>query len=203
MFGFKLAALSLLAFANAVAPEVSDSPTNVKYEAKFNKTILGSVAFSSTNGSVMVDVDISGLPEVGGPFQYHVHVLPVPTDGSCIATGGHLNPYGGLPNAATWNTLEVGDLSGKHGKINGTSLMTSYIDPFLSLNPDDKAYIGGLSVVFHYNNSTRLACANITEETISPSNSTNSISSSSTANGAAYIGTGLGPLAAGAVALLL
>lgn len=205
IFGFKVAALSLLAFANAVAPEVSDSPTNVKYEAVFNKTILGSVSFSSPNGTVMVDVDISGLPATGGPFQYHVHVNPVPSNGSCIATGGHLNPYGGVPNAASWDTAEVGDLSGKHGLINGTSLMTSYFDPFLSLNPDDKAYIGGLSVVFHYSNTTRLACANITKEAVSSTNSTNSTSTTmaSSKAGAAYIGAGLGPLAVGAVALLL
>lgn len=199
----KVAALSLLAIVNAIAPVVSDSPTDVTYEATFKKTILGSVAFSSTNGSVLVEVDLSGLPETGGPFLYHIHALPVPANGSCLGTAGHFNPFLGSANATIWDEMELGDLSGKHGEITGTSILTSYIDPYLSLNPDSKSYFGGLSVVVHYHNTTRLACANITEEaTSSSSPSANSTTVSST-NGAAYIGAGVAPLVAGAVALII
>jgi hypothetical protein len=50
-------------------------------------------------------------------------VNPV-TNGNCSSTGGHLDPYG---NGGTGCDLtktascEAGDLSGKHGKINGTT----------------------------------------------------------------------------------
>lgn len=203
IFGSKVAALSLLAFANAVAPEVSDSPTNVTYVAMFEKAILGSVDFSSTNGSVMVDVDISGLPASGGPFQYHIHQKPVPSDGNCVGTLGHFNPFMGTMNATEWDMMELGDLSGKHGKINGTSIMTSYIDPFLSLNKSSESYIGGLSVVVHFLNYTRIACANITEKATVANTTNSSSSTSSKSNGAVYIGAGIAPFVAGAVALLL
>lgn len=191
----KIFAISLLAFANAaVSPELTDSPTDVTLKASFNKTIEGSVAFSSKNGSVLVDVDLSGLPLAGGPYQYHIHVKPVPTNGSCVATLGHFNPYDGSVNATENSEKEAGDLSGKHGLITGTSLKTTYIDPYLSLNPLSKSYFGGLSVVVHYKNSTRLACANITEvaHSVTPG------------SGGSILGAGLAvPLVAGAAALLV
>lgn len=195
LFATKLTALSLLAWASASSPVLTDSPASVELHAVFNKTILGHVSFTSPNGSVLVTVDLSGLPEEGGPFQYHIHQKPVPTNGSCLATLGHLNPYNGSTNATEASDKEVGDLSGKHGLITGTSLSTSYFDDYLSLNPDNKAYIGGLSVVVHYKNTTRLACANITEQ----------VSVSESASNAAPISGGgfAVPLVAGAIAMLI
>ena len=56
-----------------------------------------------------------------GPFGYHIHDQPVPKDGNCNATLAHLDPYGRGPtppcDSAKPETCEVGDLSGKHGKI--------------------------------------------------------------------------------------
>lgn len=185
--------LSLFALAQAAAPVLTDSPTGVVYKATFNKTVDGLVEFSSQNGSVLVSVDISGLPDYGGPFQYHIHEKPVPANGSCLATLGHLNPYNGNVNATTPSEKEVGDLSGKHGFIEGTSIETSYIDPYLSLNPSNKAYLGGLSVVIHFANTTRLACANIYE-----------MPQVEQVNGGGRLAAGIAaPLIAGAAALLL
>lgn len=203
LFATKLTALSLFAWASASSPVLSDSPTDVELHAVFEKTISGHVAFSSPNGTVEVLVDLSGLPETGGPFQYHIHQKPVPANGSCLATLGHFNPYNGSVNGTSAADKEAGDLSGKHGLIEGTSLNTSYFDPYLSLNPDSKSYFGGLSVVVHFKNSTRLACANIVEKDAT-SNSTLSAVSESSYNGALTYGAGVAaPLVAGAFALII
>lgn len=159
----KLSIISLLSLVIAdAAPKVADSPSGAGLEATFDSKISGSVFFTSQNGLVKVSVDLSGLPEFGGSFLYHIHEKPVPADGNCTATLGHFNPYNGTTDGATDALMEAGDLSGKHGVINGTSINTSYIDQYLSLNPEDPAYFGGLSVVVHFANTTRLACANIT-----------------------------------------
>lgn len=186
-----LAAIAAVAVAGP-APISTDSPTNIIYKATFDKGgITGFVSFSSTNGSVLVDVNLANLPNYGGPFLYHVHQKPVPTDGNCYGTLDHLNPYNGSMTATSPAYMEVGDLSGKHGAIPSTSYTTSYIDQYLSLNPANPAYLGGLSVVVHLNNLTRIGCANITLYSV-------------ITNAAPSLLAGVGlPLAAGAAALLL
>lgn len=145
------------------APVVTDSPKGAKYVANFNKTLHGSVEFSSAaNGSVLVGINVDNFPSTGGPFAYHIHEAPVPSDGNCTGTKLHLNPYHGDPNATTPSEFEVGDLSAKHGVIEGTSLHTSFVDEYISLNENNEAFVGGLAVTFHYKNNNRLACANIT-----------------------------------------
>lgn len=161
---------ALPAIVLSSAPEVSNSPSGAKYVAEFSKGVSGSVQFASTeDGQVQVSVNLTGLPDYGGPFLYHIHEAPVPTDGNCTGTLKHLNPYNGSETASAAEDKEVGDLSGKHGEIDGQELQTTYIDPYLSLNKDDPAYFGNLSVVVHLHNTTRIACANITEETASVS----------------------------------
>lgn len=160
----QLLTFTLCVFA-AAAPEVRDSGRHDKYEAKFCKSVKGSVKFEGTQeGFVKVDVSLYNLPNTGGPFLYHVHQKPVPANGSCYATLEHLNPYNGSVNASRAADKEVGDLSGKHGSISGRHLQTSYIDPYLSLNKTDAAFIGNLSIVVHLADNTRIACANITSK---------------------------------------
>lgn len=155
--------VSAVALAGA-APQVADSPQGVTYEAVIDSALVqGKVQFTSTSkGQIQVDVDITELPLEGGPFIYHVHQLPVPSDGNCTGTLDHLNPYGGSPKNLDAADKEVGDLSGKHGAINGTSLQQTYIDTYLSLNKNDPAFFGNLSVVVHFANATRIGCGNIT-----------------------------------------
>lgn len=173
--------LGVVSLAFAQAPVKDNSPPGEHFTAEFSKKIEGSVSFSSTeNGSVLVDVNISGLPSEGGPFAYHIHELPVPSDGNCTGTKGHLNPYNGTVNGTTAADKEAGDLSGKHGVITGQSLETSYIEPYISLNEEDPTFVGNLSVVVHFANSSRIACANITSDS---SHSNDTSSSISTANG--------------------
>jgi hypothetical protein len=98
---------------------------------------------------------------------YHIHVDPVPSDGNCSATLGHLDPYerGENPvcNASQPATCQVGDLSGKHGTMSppaGCSFQLTYLDLYLSTEPGVNAFLGNRSIVVHSNNKTRLACAN-------------------------------------------
>jgi len=194
--------LSLLAGCAVVmgesAPVVSDSPEGAKYVAKFDDKLQGSVEFSSaSNGSVTVNVDLDGFPSSGGPFTYHIHEAPVPSDGNCTGTKLHLNPYNGNPNATEPSELEVGDLSGRHGAVEGSSIDESYVDQYISLNENNKAFIGGLSVTIHYKNTSRLACANITEE----SSSTSTPVATASENSANMV-AGMGGVAAAAAAAL-
>jgi hypothetical protein len=111
--------------AKGDAPIINSNPPNVHYRALLTTTtgISGSVnaSTSSTSRSVGFVIEIAGLPVTKGPFKYHIHVNPVPTDGNCTGTGGHLDPYERtqVPDcvAARPETCEVGDLSGKHGLV--------------------------------------------------------------------------------------
>lgn len=180
-------ALSTLALSSA--PKPADSPEGAKYIATFDDSVTGSVEFSSTkNGSVQVDVNLSNLPSSGGPFLYHVHAKPVPSNGNCTGTLGHLNPYNGSETNTEPQDKEVGDLSGKHGTIHGQSIETSYVDDYISLSEDNSAFVGNLSVVVHLNNTTRIACSNITEESNNSSSSSSTVAVSIVAeNGSGFI----------------
>jgi hypothetical protein len=146
------------------APMVTDNPVGVTYKATLDGDVQGSItATSGIDGyGVIFKVAFEDLPEDEGPFGYHLHAKAVPEDGNCTGTAAHLNPY----NATTTCDLtklsecEVGDLSGKHGKANGTDFEVSYVDLFASLNPKDPGFFGSLSFVIHRNDSSRLACAN-------------------------------------------
>jgi hypothetical protein len=52
---------------------------------------------------------------------YHLHVNPVPEDGNCTETLGHLDPWirGETPacDPTQPQTCQVGDLSGKYGTM--------------------------------------------------------------------------------------
>lgn len=95
---------------------------------------------------------------------YHIHVMPVTDDGNCTTTLGHLDPFiRGETPACTMDrpdTCQVGDLAGKHGKMNGTSFKASYTDPFVSLQEGMGSFFGNRSFVIHFANTTRIACGN-------------------------------------------
>lgn len=107
------------------APIVQSNPPNAHYRALLTTTtgVSGSVnaSTSSTSRAVGFVVEIAGLPLTSGPFKYHIHVNPVPADGNCTGTGGHLDPYERtqVPDCVSSRpeTCEVGDLSGKHGLV--------------------------------------------------------------------------------------
>jgi len=61
--------------------------------------------------------------------EYYVHDNPIAQNGSCSPAGGVLDPYN-VTTAVDCNPNDpqycmVGDLSGKHGLINGTGFSTT------------------------------------------------------------------------------
>ncbi|KAF2396762.1 Cu,Zn superoxide dismutase-like protein [Trichodelitschia bisporula] len=124
------------------------------------------VAQSTEDGDgVMFMININGEVQEGGPFMYHIHENPVPDDGNCTATGGHLDPFGRgdatACDASAPESCQVGDLSGKYGTIPALpGFSAAYTDTWVSLVPGLGSFIGDRSIVLHTANKTRLACAN-------------------------------------------
>lgn len=173
-----LSVLSTLALVSAQtsklgdAPVVTNNPIGASYYAtlpdKESESVRGTVyAVSSPTGKgVDFDITLSGLPAEGSPFLYHIHAAPVPPDGNCTGTLAHLDPYvrgeDSPCDPTQKQTCQVGDLSGKYGKINGTTFSAAYTDLYASLVIGTGAYFGNRSVVVHYANKTRITCANFT-----------------------------------------
>lgn len=121
------AAVSAQSPAVVPAPVVSDNPKGASYIATLPEqtkyTVRGSVAAvtAEDGNGIKFSVSVSGLPAEGGPFMYHIHEKPVPSDGNCTGTGAHLDPYkrGEVPicDASKPETCQVGDLSGKFGNF--------------------------------------------------------------------------------------
>ncbi len=122
---------------------------------------------ANANGTgILISVNLTGFPfpSLCGPFVYHIHTIPVPADGNCSATLGHLDPtdrgeYHPCEVAAP-QTCQAGDLAGKHGKITDTELVTTYQELYLSTTPGSPYFFGDKSLVVHTSNTTRLTCAN-------------------------------------------
>ena len=132
------------------APVIKTNPAGAKYRAILDSAdVHGSVSALSDTIGVNYTIGLHQLPVEKGPFstyhgellcaphqgvssantleEYHIHVNPVPANGSCAATGGHLDPYqrGDTPacNDTAPATCQVGDLSGKYGIIIGPSAL--------------------------------------------------------------------------------
>lgn len=151
------------------APKISSNPTDIAAIADFPEAgchdIKGHVLFESPQGGkVDIHVDVTKLPTDGGPFVYHIHENPVPENGDCEGVGKHFNPYHASPDCSAQDThdyCQIGDLSGKYGCIDTNCFQSDYCDPYISLNHSSKASIIGRSVVFHYADLTKFACATI------------------------------------------
>lgn len=148
------------------APRNDDNP-DVKYKAHLDTEELHGIVefYRGKNGTAKVHVDITGLPEEGGPFYYHIHNNRIPENGDCEMAGTHFNPYDAtLADCDEQDgdaNCQVGDLSGKHGVMNTTCFQLTYYDPYISLDPNNKAFIGDRSVVVHFNDMSKMVCSNI------------------------------------------
>ena len=173
-------------FADAVLPgdlkghitaQAPKDGKGVKFDVHFENLPEEGGPFSTYSHTLERDVALRYTRETrftntNLPIAYHLHKAAVPSDGNCTATLTHLDPYeAGAEikcNKDKPETCEVGDLSGKHGAIDDTSYEESYLDLYASTNVADAGYFGDLSFVIHYENSTRLACANFVKEHSKP-----------------------------------
>ncbi|TID21458.1 Cu/Zn superoxide dismutase-like protein [Venturia nashicola] len=172
-----LAGLSTIALASAQvstgqlgdALRNTDDPMGAVYQADIpvgrHGDVVGSItATAAGDKGTNFQINFAGLPTSGGPFGFHIHVNPVADDDNCSSTLGHLDPFlrgEAIPcTASRPETCQVGDLSGKYGKANGTTYMASFFDPYVSLKEGMGAFFGNRSFVIHFANKTRIACAN-------------------------------------------
>merc|ERR1740139_1775557 len=115
---------------------------------------------------------LSGL-EASPGNKWHVHVDPVVTAGDCLATGGHYDPLGAnySENDDAPPPYEIGDLSGKLGRLNGD---TGYFMGTIGPSDSSQGYaldnalplvgdnsVLGRSIVIHKANGDRWVCATI------------------------------------------
>lgn len=161
---------------NGPAPSQTNQPATTYVanlpDTMFNPlvgtTVKGTVMAVGTTDGVKFMVNITNLPAQAayGPFNWHIHTLPVPDDGNCTATMGHLDPQNAgelyMCNSAAPANCQVGDLAGKHGGriMTEGSFSTSFLDNFLSTEEGSPAFFGGLAFVLHTGNTTRITCAN-------------------------------------------
>nr|XP_002125536.1 uncharacterized protein LOC100175270 [Ciona intestinalis] len=133
--------------------------------------LRGTVTFTQDSpfDVTMTSVDLLGVQFLNA--TYHIHKFPVPqrlgaSENKCSFNNvvGHYKPFGassvGPANAAgTHDQYEVGDLSGKYGKLTSATFAMNYTDWNLPLFGVHS--ILGRSVVVHKSSSERYACANI------------------------------------------
>ncbi|USP82011.1 hypothetical protein yc1106_09285 [Curvularia clavata] len=139
-----------------------------QYNPYVNSTVSGSIEAAGSAQGVQFTVNLTNLPDQSqfGPFAWHIHALPVPSDGNCTATMGHLDPTNRgelyMCDATQPQTCQVGDLAGKHGgKITTQgNFSTQFVDPYLSVEQGSPGFFGGLAFVLHTGNTTRITCAN-------------------------------------------
>nr|POE50132.1 s-adenosylmethionine mitochondrial carrier protein [Quercus suber] len=131
------------------APIVTNNPAGVQYVAQFPANSSGPsgavVVSSAPDGmGVNVQIVISNLPSVGGPFREL----------------GALDAK--VCDSHQPKDCQIGDLSGKHGTMNGPQFSANYIDKYISLVEGATAFVGNRSIIILDSNYTRIACANLT-----------------------------------------
>lgn len=165
--------------SNLPAATYTATLPSIAFDALTGTTISGTITGSSNQGALGVtfNVNFANFPDFAqyGPFVYHIHDQPVPADGNCTSTMGHLDTtnageYYPCIISASQN-CQIGDLAGKHGMITQTPFTASYVDPYLSTDPSSSYFFGAKSIVIHTANTTRLTCANF--QMSSGGNSTN------------------------------
>jgi Cu/Zn superoxide dismutase len=130
--------------------------------------VTGYIEGVGSSAGVRFTVNLQNLPSQPqyGPFNWHIHTLPVPANGNCTATMGHLDPTNRgeliMCDASAPETCQAGDLAGKHGGkiMTPNTFTTSFVEPYLTTAQGSPFSFAGLSFVLHSSNTTRLTCAN-------------------------------------------
>lgn len=157
--------------SNLTSENLSSSPLTAVANLAGRFNVTGQVIFSliAQSNSVAVSISITGLSTLNSTaaYTYHIHTNPISSNGDCMTALGHLDPLA-VTDALTCNPqisqyCQEGDLTGRHGKLNGSepTLNVSYVDDYLRFWPQPFSILGR-SVVVHLPNSTRIACGNIT-----------------------------------------
>jgi Cu/Zn superoxide dismutase len=102
----------------------------------------------SQNSPTSIVIEVDGMPNSLGLTMatYHIHdraitLTPAASACSAEAVGGHYNPknVSGRCDPQRQSTCESGDLSGKHGTLNGMSARGRYLDFDLELSGPNRA----------------------------------------------------------------
>ncbi|KAI8868262.1 Cu,Zn superoxide dismutase-like protein [Ramicandelaber brevisporus] len=169
---------AILALTAAAAGMVAAADGDEKLDSASAKFVAppfnGLVKFTPADKGASIVVNItSGLVE-GEQYPWHIHQFAVPANGSCDATGGHLDPFqikkAGMPYTCDKNTAnvtcEMGDLSGMFGNLtttaaaNGSAQLTATA-PYLEFTGNNT--ILDKALVIHDSKGKRVACTNITQ----------------------------------------
>ncbi|KIO32304.1 hypothetical protein M407DRAFT_241542 [Tulasnella calospora MUT 4182] len=169
-----LSALAVATFTNAAPASNGRERLYARSYATGNGIDARFEFWGRTDGTgtfVKIEV-LKGLfkdsPHYQGPYGYHVHTNPVGEERNCTKALAHLDPLAVteslICDPAFPQYCQEGDLSGKHGKFNGTTSGAietfGYSDDYLRFFPEDFSILGR-SIVIHAANKTRLACGDI------------------------------------------
>ncbi|XP_034544305.1 uncharacterized protein cusr [Notolabrus celidotus] len=130
----------------------------------------GQIRFSKAlpQGPTTINVSLMNLNALAG--GYHVHILPIIPGSSNPCSNpnilGHFNPLGvnisnsPQPGTGTVDQYEIGDISGKFGMLTDlTEHQAVYMDQNMPMTGSQS--IVGRSMVVHYDNGSRMQCADI------------------------------------------
>ncbi|KAJ1961017.1 hypothetical protein IWQ62_004013 [Dispira parvispora] len=169
-----LSSLALLATTYAF-PSIDGSVAIIKSDAVQGFVWFTSVKKCGSSGSSVRYAFHVPATANQTEYTYHIHEFPVGENNNCTATGGHYDPLKVNVQKDTYKcdpaqpttTCEVGDLSGKHGKLVPKSdkpiAAGEYTDADVHLTGDNS--IAGRSVVVHNAAGDRIGCGNIVQVT--------------------------------------
>ncbi|KAI9226532.1 MAG: hypothetical protein DHS80DRAFT_25144 [Piptocephalis tieghemiana] len=163
-------ATSFLALATTLVSAQSingsnTTPMNPREAARLflnDDGVLAQIDFVPVAKGLDITVNVTAGLSPGGQYAYHLHEVGV-YDRNCSRAGFHVDPALVNPQDGSYScnpakaatTCELGDFSGKHGKlIGGQPLLIQYNEPNLTI-PD----IQGRSVVIHNLDDSKWICA--------------------------------------------
>ncbi|PVI05969.1 Cu,Zn superoxide dismutase-like protein [Periconia macrospinosa] len=160
------------------APQTTGNPAGVVYRADIDWLDQNGIdgffeAKAGKDGKgTELNYKFNNLTGPGAPYAYHIHEKPV-TNRDCNSTAGHLNPYKAPAKCSgPKENCEVGDLSGKYGTVDAKVYAETFVEPYLSIDQGNPAFIGDKSIVIHDKDGKRVACASFMGKLVKPDGTT-------------------------------